>query len=71
MSRNYGLDIFRIMCCLGVLNYHVMDDFLQIGGGVHTFCIMGRVFAYPAFSFCRDICYLERKLFRFNILKIK
>lgn len=46
MSRNYGLDIFRIMCCLGVLNYHVMDDVLQIGGAYvlyygSSFCVPG------------------------------
>lgn len=25
-KRNYGIDLFRIMCCIGVLCYHVMDD---------------------------------------------
>lgn len=33
MKRNYGLDLFRIMCCVGVLNYHVIDDVLGNGGG--------------------------------------
>lgn len=25
-TRNYGLDIYRILCCIGVLTYHIMDD---------------------------------------------
>lgn len=33
-KRKCGIDIFRIMCCLGVLNYHVIDDILEISGGV-------------------------------------
>lgn len=32
-KRNYGLDLYRILCCVGVLNYHVMDDVLGKGGG--------------------------------------
>ena len=33
-KRNYGLDIYRILCCIGVLTYHVMDDVLgKTGGG--------------------------------------
>ncbi len=27
-KRNYGLDIYRILCCIGVLTYHIMDDVL-------------------------------------------
>ena len=30
-ERNYGIDIFRILCCIGVLIYHTVDDVL--GGG--------------------------------------
>lgn len=32
-NRNYGIDIFRILCCVGVLDYHIMDDVLEISGG--------------------------------------
>ena len=27
-DRMYGLDLYRVLCCLGVLTYHVMDDIL-------------------------------------------
>lgn len=34
INRNYGLDIFRILCCIGVLCYHIMDDLpLEYEGG--------------------------------------
>ena len=35
-ERMSGLDIFRILCCIGALNYHVVDDviiILQSAGG--------------------------------------
>ena len=32
-NRNYGIDVFRIFCCIGVLNYHIMDDVLNSQGG--------------------------------------
>lgn len=28
-DRNYGLDLYRIFCCLGVLTYHIMDDLID------------------------------------------
>lgn len=47
-KRNYGLDIYRILCCIGVLTYHVMDDVLgKTGGGsgalyfAASFCVPG------------------------------
>lgn len=47
-NRNYGLDLFRIMCCLGVLDYHIVDDILGVGGGstkavyyLASFCVPG------------------------------
>lgn len=33
MNRKSGLDIYRILCCLGVLGYHVLDDLPMVGGG--------------------------------------
>ena len=40
-NRNYGLDIFRIMCCLGVLDYHIVGAYLNSanicsGGGARA-----------------------------------
>lgn len=32
-KRNYGLDIFRILCCVGVLDYHIMGAALSGTGG--------------------------------------
>ncbi len=43
-KRNYGLDLYRILCCVGVLNYHVMDDVLGKGGVAY--------FLYFAASYC-------------------
>ena len=45
MQKEDGLNIFRILCCLGVLVYHVFDDILST-----TFTINN--FIYFAFSFC-------------------
>ena len=46
MERKSGVDIFRIMCCIGVLNYHVMDDILTSSYAMvvyfaSSFCIPG------------------------------
>lgn len=30
LPRDYGIDIFRIMCCIGVLIYHIFDDILYL-----------------------------------------
>ena len=51
-----GLDIFRILCCIGVLNYHVVDDviiILQSAGGAGE-SIGGKLayLLYYASSFC-------------------
>lgn len=54
-NRNYGIDIFRILCCVGVLDYHIMDDVLEISGGglkVYTFW---HLFACLDFFSCRVI----------------
>lgn len=45
-QRNYGLDMFRILCCIGVLIYHIMDDVLGKPGGGGSKAI------YFAASFC-------------------
>ena len=34
MNRISGLDIYRILCCIGVLGYHVLDDVLMLEGAV-------------------------------------
>lgn len=46
-ERNYGIDIFRILCCIGVLIYHTFDDILGVNGA----CIFyyGASFCVPGF----------------------
>lgn len=44
--RNYGLDVYRILCCFGVLTYHVMDDILGKTGAsilyfMASYCVPG------------------------------
>lgn len=46
MTNLLGLDIYRILCCLGVLIYHVCDDYLVDNGNLFlwhsaAFCIPG------------------------------
>lgn len=53
MKRNYGLDLFRIMCCAGVLNYHVIDDVLG-NGGVHIFCTTELVSVFQGSFYYQD-----------------
>lgn len=48
MKRNSGLDIFRIMCCIGVLNYHVIDDVLG-SGDIAYWIYYGSSFCIPGF----------------------
>lgn len=45
LERNSGLDIFRLLCCLGVVGYHVLDDILAVSGD-------GAKLLYYACSFC-------------------
>ncbi len=45
-KRNTGIDLFRIFCCIGVLNYHTVDDVLGSPGAgfiyfASSFCIPG------------------------------
>lgn len=48
-NRNYGLDLFRIMCCIGVLDYHIMGAALSgAGGGIAWY---GKILYYLA-AFC-------------------
>lgn len=71
-DRNSGLDIFRILCCIGVLNYHVFDDILGIGswGGVilyyiSSYCVSG-FFILSGFLFSKKEAltfeYIENKI---------
>ena len=59
--RCYGMDAFRIMCCLGVLTYHTMQYAPSVffWGGWQPSCIMVRPFAFPAFSYFQAICWDE------------
>ncbi len=54
-KRNYGLDIYRILCCIGVLTYHVMDDVLGKTGGVVVLYTLQPPFVYRGFFFSLDI----------------
>lgn len=45
-TRKTGLDVFRILCCIGVLVYHVVDDILPVKGAYcfyygASFCVSG------------------------------
>lgn len=75
-NRNYGLDIFRIMCCLGVLDYHIVGAYLNgtnvcSGGGgqalyfLAAFCVPG-FFLLSGYLLGQknelDIGYYEKKI---------
>lgn len=50
MQKNYALEIFRILCCLGVLVYHTVDDVLFLpGGSAAALCYYGASFCVPGF----------------------
>ncbi len=73
MERNYGLDLYRILCCLGVLTYHVMDDVLGIGEGIAKTLYFGASYCVPGFFLLSgfllgsknevSIQYIENKIF--------
>lgn len=44
-ERLIGLDFFRILCCIGVLCFHIFDDVLMFEGG-------GARILYFSFGFC-------------------
>ena len=75
-NRNYGLDIFRIMCCLGVLDYHIVGAYLNgtnvcSGGGAQALYFLA-AFCVPGFFLLSgyllgqknelDIGYYEKKI---------
>lgn len=43
-SRNSEINLFGIFCCIGVLDYHILDDVLEYG--------MSAKAIYFAASFC-------------------
>lgn len=45
MNRNSGLDLFRILCCVGVLGYHILDDVVFSGN-------QSAILPYFLVSFC-------------------
>lgn len=72
-ERNYGIDIFRIMCCIGVLDYHIMDDIVfGIGGRMShplyflaSFCVPGFFLLSGYLLGARDdlsLLYIENKV---------
>lgn len=76
-ERNCGIDIFRIMCCIGVLNFHIVDDVLGIGGRLgyiiffmSSFCING-FFLLSGYLLGKkenlDFLYIESKIFNIMI----
>lgn len=46
-NRNMGLDVFRILCCFGVLSYHVMSSALFSKGGMILY--YGAAYCIPGF----------------------
>ena len=69
-ERNCGLDLFRILCCIGVVNYHVMDDLITNPGGLiiyygSSYCVPG-FFLLAGFLFAGkkdfSIDYCEKKI---------
>lgn len=70
--RDSSMDVFRIMCCLGVLVYHVMDDVLWCGKCAKII-YFGASFCVPGFFFLSgyligtkndlNIEYIEKKIF--------
>ncbi len=76
-KRNSGLDLFRLLCCIGVLNAHVVDDLILRNSGERSMISLifyyGSCFCIPAFfllsgylaasrdSFSMD--YAEKKIF--------
>src|SRR5699024_8524712 len=60
--RNCGIDIFRILCCIGVLNYHIMDDVINIEGGVAKFLYFGGAFCIPGFFMLSGYLIEEKRI---------
>lgn len=48
-KRNTGIDIFRIFCCIGVLDYHIVDDILGLGGIFAKAIYFAASFCVPGF----------------------
>ena len=48
-NRCYGMDAFRILCCLGVLTYHTMQYAPATFGGIATLMYYGASFCVPGF----------------------
>lgn len=44
-----GIDVFRILCCIGVLCYHIMDDVLNSGGVLAKGIYFAASFGVPGF----------------------
>lgn len=72
-QRCCGMDVFRILCCLGVLTYHTMQFAPTVyGGGITTFLYYGASYCIPGFFLLSgyllgykqtmSVEYVERKL---------
>ena len=70
MKRNSGLDLFRIMCCFGVLGSHVIDDVLAYESSrmlwyACSFCIPGFFMLSGYLLACKEsvtVEYAEKKV---------
>lgn len=71
MNRKSGLDIYRILCCIGVLGYHVLDDVHPFEGETMilyyacSFCVPGFFMLSGYLLGCRPILsveYSEKKI---------
>ncbi len=56
--HNYGLDLYRILCCIGVLTYHIMDDVLgkSDGGGPISYILQPHTVSRVSFCW-QDFCW--------------
>lgn len=75
-NRNYGLDIFRIMCCLGVLDYHIVGAYLNgtnvcSGGGEDKRFIFWLHFVFLDFFSYRVICLVKKANWILDIMREK
>jgi len=71
-NRNYGLDIFRIMCCLGVLDYHIVGAYLNgtnvcSGEGQELYFLAA--FCVPGFFSYRVICLVKKANWILDIMR--
>jgi surface polysaccharide O-acyltransferase-like enzyme len=74
LPRNSGVDILRIMCCVGVLVYHVADDTFAISGLKFTksmFLYFSGSFCIPVFFMISGYCVMSKVSISFDYIENK